>query len=135
MELVIDYVIGIDFGHGETSAAICPLQWNEHNVALLDKPTDIDDHGINVFPSAIRVLNNGDVKIGGYKKISLDVETGGSGKINIHLQVDGKKYFYNNTTGTYVGENGAKLPNSIAKNSKIQQATDKALQYARKIQD
>lgn len=64
MEPVIDYVIGIDFGHGETSAAICPLQWNEHNVALLDKPTDIDDHGIYVFPSAIRVLNNGDVNIG-----------------------------------------------------------------------
>ena len=22
------YVVGIDFGHGETSAAICNLQWN-----------------------------------------------------------------------------------------------------------
>ena len=39
-----------------------------------------------------RILNNGDVKIGGYKKISLDVETGGSGKINIHLQVDGNSF-------------------------------------------
>ena len=82
-----------------------------------------------------RILNNGDVKIGGYKKISLDVETGGSGKVNIHLQVDGKKYFYDNKTGNYISKDGNKLPNSIAKNSKIQQATDKALQYAQKIQD
>lgn len=82
-----------------------------------------------------RILNNGDVKIGGYKKISLDVEKGGSGKVNIHLQVDGKKYFYDNKMGNYMSKDGNKLPNSIAKNSKIQQATDKALQYAKKIQD
>ena len=24
----IEYVIGIDLGHGETSAAICPMQWD-----------------------------------------------------------------------------------------------------------
>ena len=24
----IEYVIGIDLGHGETSAALCPLQWD-----------------------------------------------------------------------------------------------------------
>ena len=24
-----EYVIGIDFGHGETSAAYCHLQWNK----------------------------------------------------------------------------------------------------------
>ena len=32
-----------------------------------------------------RILNNGDVTVGGYKNISLDVEKGGSGKVNIHL--------------------------------------------------
>ena len=31
------YVVGIDFGHGETSAAICPLEWKslQVNVRLI----------------------------------------------------------------------------------------------------
>lgn len=23
------YVVGIDFGHGETSAAVCPIEWDK----------------------------------------------------------------------------------------------------------
>ena len=81
-----------------------------------------------------RILNNGDVTVGGYKNISLDVEKGGSGKVNIHLQVDGKKYFYDSKTGTYTSKDGASLPSSIAKNPKIQIATKKAREYGKKIQ-
>ena len=32
-----EYVIGIDLGHGETSAAICPLQWD-------NAPGELDTH-------------------------------------------------------------------------------------------
>ena len=81
-----------------------------------------------------RILNNGDVTVGGYKNISLDVEKGGSGKVNIHLQVDGKKYFYDSKTGTYTSKDGASLPSSIARNPKIQIATKKAREYGKKIQ-
>lgn len=60
----IDYVIGIDFGHGETSAAICPMQW-DRPAQQLDPVKDLELGGNKkVIPSAITILENGDAYIG-----------------------------------------------------------------------
>lgn len=59
-----EYVIGIDFGHGETSAAICPLQWDTP-VEQLDPAKDLEMGGNKkVIPSAITILDNGTARIG-----------------------------------------------------------------------
>ena len=80
-----------------------------------------------------RILNDGEVKIGQNKNISLDVESGGSGKVNIHMKVDGKKYFYDENSKLFIDTNGKKLSSKITKNEKIQTAIQKALDYANKI--
>lgn len=60
----IEYVIGIDLGHGETSAAICPLQWDTP-VEQLDSVKDLEMGGNKkVIPSAITILDNGNAYIG-----------------------------------------------------------------------
>lgn len=60
----IDYLIGIDLGHGETSAALCPTQW-ETPVEQLDAAKDLDMGGNKkVIPSAITILDNGNAYIG-----------------------------------------------------------------------
>ena len=33
-KLTHQYIIGIDFGHGETSADICNIQWDDNFLAL-----------------------------------------------------------------------------------------------------
>lgn len=60
----IEYVIGIDLGHGETSAAVCPLQWNTP-VEQLEPAKDLE-MGANkkVLPSAITILEDGKAYIG-----------------------------------------------------------------------
>ena len=60
----IDYVIGIDLGHGETSAALCPIQW-DRSVGQLDPVKDLELGGNKkVIPSAITILENGNAYIG-----------------------------------------------------------------------
>lgn len=60
----IEYVIGIDLGHGETSAAICPLQWDVLP-SQLDPAKDLEMGGNKkVMPSAITILENGNAYIG-----------------------------------------------------------------------
>lgn len=60
----IEYVIGIDLGHGETSAALCPIQWDTE-VEQLDPATDLEMGGNKyVLPSAITILPNGNAYIG-----------------------------------------------------------------------
>ena len=59
-----EYIVGIDFGHGETSAAICPLQWDTP-VEQLNPARDLEMSGNKkVIPSAITILENGDIYIG-----------------------------------------------------------------------
>lgn len=59
-----DYVIGIDFGHGETSAAICAMDWDTPTEQL-DAAKDLEMGGNRkVLPSAIAILKNGVAKIG-----------------------------------------------------------------------
>lgn len=60
----IEYVIGIDLGHGETSAAICPLQW-DNTPGELDAVKDLEMGGNKkVIPSAITILDDGRAYIG-----------------------------------------------------------------------
>ena len=60
----IDYVIGIDLGHGETSAALCPVQW-DLPVGQLDPVKDLELGGNKkVIPSAITIMDNGNAYIG-----------------------------------------------------------------------
>ncbi len=60
----IEHVIGIDLGHGETSAAICSLQWDT-SVEQLDPVKDLKLSGSNaVIPSAITFLEDGSARIG-----------------------------------------------------------------------
>ena len=59
-----EYVIGIDLGHGETSAALCPLQWDTPHSSL-DPAKDLEMGGNKkVIPSAITILENGNAYIG-----------------------------------------------------------------------
>lgn len=60
----IEYVIGIDLGHGETSAAICAMQWNEPEDRL-DAAKDLEmEPNRKVIPSAITITSDGTAKIG-----------------------------------------------------------------------
>jgi len=60
----IEYVVGIDLGHGETSAAICSMQWDADQ-ANWDTPQDIDmGHNRKVMPSAITLLPDGRAFVG-----------------------------------------------------------------------
>ena len=60
----IEYLIVIDLGHGETSAALCPTQW-ETPVEQLEAAKDLDMGGNKkVIPSAITILDNGYAYIG-----------------------------------------------------------------------
>lgn len=59
-----EYVIGIDFGHGETSAAFCPIGWDLASEDL-EAVKDID-FGANkkVLPSAINIQPDGQAFLG-----------------------------------------------------------------------
>lgn len=61
------YIIGIDFGHGETSAAICELEWNKSAGTSEQKVRDIDmDRNAKkkVIVSAICKTSDGRYHIG-----------------------------------------------------------------------
>lgn len=61
---VIQYVVGIDLGHGETSAAYCPLQWDVPEPQW-ETPTDIEmGNNKKVIPSAVTLLPDGRAFIG-----------------------------------------------------------------------
>lgn len=63
----IEYVIGIDLGHGETSAAYFPLQWDQPLNKLTnanDKDIDLGGGSNKVIPSAIAIKKDGKVLIG-----------------------------------------------------------------------
>lgn len=58
------YVIGIDFGHGETSAAYCSIGWDS-NKGQLSGVKDIDfGSNTKVIPSAISITTDGKAFIG-----------------------------------------------------------------------
>lgn len=60
----IEYVIGIDLGHGETSAAICPIQKGV-DAKDLEPAKDLEMGGNRkVIPSSIAILPNGNAYIG-----------------------------------------------------------------------
>ena len=59
------YVVGIDLGHGETSAAYAEIGWDE-NMGTLEPVKDIDlpQDKTFVIPSAISIEANGDLHVG-----------------------------------------------------------------------
>lgn len=60
----IKYVIGIDLGHGETSAALCPMQWDTPDNQV-DPAKDLEmEPNRKVIPSAITITSDGVAKIG-----------------------------------------------------------------------
>lgn len=67
LEGVHEYVVGIDFGHGETSAAICPLEWGVDAGKRESNAEDIDmdiSARKKVIPSAICRMADGKLIIG-----------------------------------------------------------------------
>lgn len=59
-----EYVIGIDFGHGETSAAYCEIGWDTSNGELKNvKDIEVGDNS-KVMPSAICITNDNKAYIG-----------------------------------------------------------------------
>ena len=65
----IKYIVGIDFGHGETSAAIAELPVNQNSVPIV-KDLDLRP-GVKVIPSAIALKDDGNAYIG---ESAFDVE-------------------------------------------------------------
>lgn len=61
----IRYAVGIDYGHGECSAAFCDIGWGMANQAL-DSPKDIRLYGNDKFtiPSAYAIAPNGNMFVG-----------------------------------------------------------------------
>lgn len=60
----IEYVIGIDLGHGETSAAVCSMEWDKLDNQL-DSAKDLEmEPNRKVIPSAITITADGTAKIG-----------------------------------------------------------------------
>lgn len=59
------YVVGIDFGHGETSAAWCELEWDKSAGKRESIPHDVELIGnLKVIPSAINITPDGRCYIG-----------------------------------------------------------------------
>lgn len=59
-----EYVIGIDFGHGETSAAFCAIGWNSPASNLSSVKSLQMDGNKKVMPSAICISKDNQVYIG-----------------------------------------------------------------------
>jgi RHS repeat-associated protein len=75
-----------------------------------------------------RVLENTKIR---HKEISMDVERGGSGKINVHAKVDGVKFF-KNEDGQFVSKDDSVLNKKIVNDPKFQKALDKAAEVIEK---
>lgn len=80
----IEYVLGIDFGHGETAAALCCLDWEKPS-GLLDLPKAVDIMpGLKVVQSVIGYDAEGRTFIGDQASLGL-------GHNVAHLQLGWKK--------------------------------------------
>ena len=56
----------------------------------------------------------------------MDLEKGGSGLNNIHIEVDGAKYYYNEQVQAFTNSAGNRLPKSLQGNKEIINAFNKA---------
>lgn len=60
----VEYIVGIDFGHGETSAALCAIQWDVAPERL-ESPRDLEfEQNKKVLKSAIAIAPDGSAYIG-----------------------------------------------------------------------
>ncbi len=69
-----------------------------------------------------RVMEN--VKIKGYN-VSMDLEKGPQ-QNNIHLEINGHKYMYNEKAQAFLDDCGKTIPNSLKDNAQIEKALEKA---------
>lgn len=79
----IEYVIGIDLGHGETSAAYFPLQWDTPLNQLTnanDKDIDLGGGSNKVIPSVLAIKKDGKVLIG---ESAIDAELMQDGEVHV----------------------------------------------------
>jgi len=74
-----------------------------------------------------RVLQQ--TRIKGYK-VSMDLERGGSGLLNIHIKIGNTKYYYK--AGKFINSLGNEIPGVLRKNQLIIDALNKALSLASK---
>ena len=88
----------------------------------------VSDNGILVHNSCgmnnLRTLQNTTIK--GYK-VSMDLERGGSGALNLHVKVDSTKYFYNFSKEIFLDAKGNELPNALRNHTLVLKALQKAL--------
>lgn len=116
----VAYVVGIDLGHGETSAAECPLQWDTEE-SQWEAPIDIEmENNKKVIPSAITLLPDGRAFIGEkafdpeilkqadvhvcFKKKPENID-GKSEKLMIRFMSEVYKLIRANTTGILTDDN------------------------------
>ncbi|WP_233516698.1 hypothetical protein [Paenibacillus curdlanolyticus] len=85
-------------------------------------------HNTNSGINNVRVMQ--DTKIKGYT-VSMDVERGGSGLVNVHVKVNNTKYFYDAETSQFLDGTGNRLPNSLRGNEQINNALKKAQKYVK----
>lgn len=71
--------------------------------------------------------------IGKYKNVRMDLEMGGSGKVNLHIHGAGDKFIYSATTGTYVNAAGSAVPSVIGNSRTVADGFLKAVKYAAKV--
>lgn len=79
-------------------------------------------HNCSLGHANQRVLEKATIR---HKEISMDVERGGSGKINVHAEVDGVKYF-RNEDGQFFSKKGDTLNKKIVNDPKFQKAIKSA---------
>lgn len=88
----------------------------------------VGENSIFVHNAACGGMNNlrllKTTKVKGYR-ISMDLEKGGSKKNNIHLLVNGVKYYYKNSK--FIFKAGKEIPKKSRNNSTINDALAKAL--------
>ena len=75
----------------------------------------------------LRTLSNTTIK---EYEVSMDLERGGSGLLNLHLKVGNTKYFYNGSK--FLNSAGKEIPNALRGNATIQKALQKALDAAKR---
>ena len=71
--------------------------------------------------------------IGKYKNVRMDLEMGGSGKVNLHIHAAGDKFIYSPKTNIYVNAAGIVVPNAIGNSTTVADGFLKAIKYATKV--
>lgn len=69
--------------------------------------------------------------IGHYKDVSMHLERGGSGKVNLHIHGAGDKFIFNGST--YISNAGKVIPKVISGSQTVSTGFNRALSFASKM--